>query len=177
MTSGRAGAAILFVNRRGEVLLRLRGDKPGLAFPNQWDTVGGAVEPDETHAATAARETREEIGIDLLGEVYWRDFQSVVLLHIYAAPLDIAAEDLVLTEGERLGWFSLRAALELPLHAWVRAVLPQFFESDLYRSLAHREPRPSFPLDNPSAGPACEHSSRSECSQAGQGAFGVAASR
>jgi 8-oxo-dGTP pyrophosphatase MutT (NUDIX family) len=135
VTAGRQGAAILFVNRRGEVLLRLRGDTPGLAFPNQWDTIGGAVEPGEAHSETAVREAFEEIGLELTGHVYWRDFQSVVLLHIYAAPLHRRAEDLPLTEGAGLAWFDLDAALEMPLHAWVRAVLPNFVQSEVYRRL------------------------------------------
>jgi 8-oxo-dGTP diphosphatase len=139
VNSDRTGVAIFFVNRRGEVLLRLRGDKPGLAFPNQWDTIGGAVEPGETHAEAAERETSEEIGIELKGQVYWRQYQSVVLLHIYAAPLDVAAEDLVLTEGRRIAWFGLEEALYEPLHAWVRAMLPEFMTSAVYRAIAPSE--------------------------------------
>jgi 8-oxo-dGTP diphosphatase len=139
VTSDRTGVAIFFVNRRGEVLLRLRGDKPGLAFPNQWDTIGGAVEPGETHAEAAERETSEEIGIELKGQVYWRQYLSVVLLHIYAAPLDVAAEDLVLTEGRRIAWFGLEEALHEPLHAWVRAMLPEFMRSAVYRAIEPSE--------------------------------------
>ncbi len=136
VTKRREGSAVLFVNPKGEVLLRLREDKPGLMFAGQWDTIGGAVEPGESHEATAIRETMEEAGLALRGETYWRDYQSVVLLHIYVAPLDMMSEDIALTEGERLGWFDLTAALALPLHPWVRAVLPEFFASDVYRRLA-----------------------------------------
>jgi 8-oxo-dGTP diphosphatase len=133
--AARSGVAVLFVNRRGEVLLRLRGNQPGLAFPNQWDTIGGAVEPPEAHAEAVIRETAEEIGLELAGHVYWRDFQSVVLLHIYAAPLDLPAGQLVLTEGQRIAWFSLSEALLQPLHVWVRTMLPEFIRSDIYKSL------------------------------------------
>jgi 8-oxo-dGTP diphosphatase len=135
VSSDRTGVAIFFVNPRGEVLLRLRGDKPGLAFPNQWDTIGGAVEPGETHAEAAEREMSEEIGVELKGQVYWREYQSVVLLHIYAAPLDTAAEDLVLTEGRRIAWFGLEEALQQPLHTWVRAMLPEFMASEAHRAM------------------------------------------
>jgi 8-oxo-dGTP diphosphatase len=135
VTSERAGVAIFFVNRRGEVLLRLRGDEPGLAFPNQWDTIGGAIEAGEAHAEAAVRETAEEIGVELQGQVYWREYQSVVLLHIYAAPLDVTAEDLVLTEGRRIAWFGLEEALREPLHAWVRAMLPEFMASEVCRAM------------------------------------------
>ena len=135
MAQERVGAAVLFVNRRGEVLLRLRGNQPGLSFPSQWDTIGGAVEAGESHEQAAVRETAEEIGRELRGHVYWRSYQSVVLLQIYAAPLDVAAEEIELTEGQRVAWLSLEAALQLPLLPWVRALLPEFVASDLYRRL------------------------------------------
>ena len=136
VTAPREGSAVLFVNPKGEVLLRLREDKPGLMFAGRWDTIGGGVEPGESHEATAIRETMEETGLALRGQIYWRDYQSVVLLHIYVALLDVAAEDIALTEGERLGWFDLATALALPLHPWVEDVLPQFFDSDVFRRTA-----------------------------------------
>jgi 8-oxo-dGTP pyrophosphatase MutT (NUDIX family) len=138
MTDDREGVAIFFVNPRGEVLLRLRGDDAGLAFPNQWDTIGGAVEPGERHEEAAVRETLEEIGLELTGHVYWCDYQSVVLLHIYAAPLDLPEDQIRLTEGQRVGWFDLESALEQALHPWVAAVLPEFFASDVYRQALAR---------------------------------------
>ena len=143
VTRVRAGAVVLFVNRRGEVLLRLRESQPGLPFPDQWDTIGGAVEAGETHAEAVVRETAEEVGFELRGQVYWREFQAVVLLHIYAAPLDVAADELVLTEGQRIAWVSLNEALELPLVAWVREVLPEFEASSVYRTMLEMQSRDS----------------------------------
>ena len=131
--SRREGVAILFVNPEGRVLLRLRDDEPGLAFPGQWDTIGGAVESSEAPLETAIRETSEEIGLELLEPIFWRTFESVVLLHIYAAPLDVPEAEIALTEGAGVGWFSLEAAQALPLHPWVAAVLPEFLASAVYR--------------------------------------------
>ena len=139
MRNPREGAAILFINPKGEVLLRQRGNTPDLAFPNQWDTIGGAVEPGESHEAAAVRETREEIGLNLRGHVHWRDFQSIVLLHIFAAPLDVPAEQIVLTEGRRVGWFDLESAMCLPLHSWVATILPEFMDSDVFREVSRRD--------------------------------------
>ena len=130
-----SGSVVLFVNRRGEVLLRLRGNQPGLPFPDQWDTIGGAVEAGETHGQAVVRETEEEIGLDLTGHVFWHEYQALVLLYIYAAPLNMPAGQLTLTEGRRLDWFKLDAALALPLVPWVRAVLPEFVASSTYRDL------------------------------------------
>ena len=140
MTDYPEGSGILFVNPVGQVLLRLRDDKPDLMFPGQWDTIGGAVESGESHWEAAVRETKEEIGLELGDQVFWRDYQSVVLIHIYAAPLDLPVAKIVLTEGQELGWFDLEAALILPLHPWVEAILPDFMESDVFhRIMAHGE--------------------------------------
>lgn len=131
---------MIFVNPRGEVLLRLRENKPGLAFAGQWDTIGGALEPGESQEAAAVRETREEIGMERRDHVYWRDYQAVVLLHIYAAHLDASAEGIALSEGERVAWFGLAAALQEDLHPWVAAVLPEFFDSDAFRKARQGNP-------------------------------------
>lgn len=136
MSDRREGSGILFVNPKGKVLLRLRDDKPGLMFPNQWDTIGGAVEQGENHWEAAVRETREEIGLELTDQVFWRDYQSVALVHIYAAPLDLPVERIVLTEGQKLGWFDLDVAMKLPLHPWVAAILPEFMESDVFKRIS-----------------------------------------
>jgi 8-oxo-dGTP diphosphatase len=137
MATVREGAAILFVNPDGEVLLRLRGDEPGLAHANKWDTIGGSVEAGEGHEQAAIRETDEEIGYELRDPVWWRDYSTIrgTTLHIYAAPLDLAAQQIVLTEGQRVEWFGLDAALGLPLVPWVRATLPEFMASEVYRGL------------------------------------------
>jgi 8-oxo-dGTP diphosphatase len=129
----REGAAIIFINLRGEVLLRLRDDRPGLLFANHWDTIGGAVEAGEDHEAAAIRETREEIGLELRNHVYWGAFESLVLVHIYASLLDLPAEEIELTEGQRVGWFDLDAAMTLMLHPWVAEILPRFMGSEVFQ--------------------------------------------
>ncbi len=40
-------AAIIFENDKGEFLLALRDNKPGIPFPNHWDLIGGHVEEGE----------------------------------------------------------------------------------------------------------------------------------
>ncbi len=41
-------AAIILENDKGEFLLYLRDNKPGIPFPNHWDLIGGHVEEGET---------------------------------------------------------------------------------------------------------------------------------
>jgi 8-oxo-dGTP pyrophosphatase MutT (NUDIX family) len=66
---------VLPVDARGRVLLLLGFDPadPGHPF---WFTIGGGTDPDESMAEAAARELREEAGIDVsaasLGEPVWR---------------------------------------------------------------------------------------------------------
>ncbi len=47
----RSGASIIFTNRRDEVLLLLRDDKPDIPYPNMWDLPGGHVDNGETPEA------------------------------------------------------------------------------------------------------------------------------
>ena len=55
-----ADEALVFVRRRGELLVLLRAPGDG----GYWHLVSGAVEPGETDAEAAARELREETGLE-----------------------------------------------------------------------------------------------------------------
>lgn len=62
----------LFLVCEGKLLLILRDDKPdikidpvnGIHFPNTWALIGGGVEEGEDFFQTAAREVKEELGIE-----------------------------------------------------------------------------------------------------------------
>lgn len=58
----RVTARVIPVNERDEVLL-LRGHDPARPGREYWFTVGGALEPGESFAAAAVRETHEETGL------------------------------------------------------------------------------------------------------------------
>jgi 8-oxo-dGTP diphosphatase len=108
-------AAVIFVNQRGELLLRLRDDKPTIPMPGHWDLIGGFVEDGETHADAVIREVKEELGLTLPEHAYWRAFEGMVRIHVYVARLEVAENALALTEGQRVAWFSPQEALLLPL--------------------------------------------------------------
>jgi 8-oxo-dGTP diphosphatase len=125
----RQSAHVLFVNDTGEVLLRLRDDKPGLPYPGQWDLLGGAVEAGETLAEAAVREVGEEVGLgcdrlDYLG-VYPADVHN----NVFLASLSVPVDALVLTEGQRLAYVGLAEARTLPLVPWVAHLLEDYFSA------------------------------------------------
>jgi len=69
----RTVARVLPVSSAGKVLLLL-GCDPALPEVRYWFSIGGALDPGETHAEAGARELREETGIvvapDALGEPF-----------------------------------------------------------------------------------------------------------
>jgi 8-oxo-dGTP diphosphatase len=125
--SVQTSATVLFVHPSGEVLLRLRDDRPDLPFPNQWDLVGGAVEHGETIAEAAVREVKEEIGIDVQGLEYFGEYPTDIHHHVFLAPLALPVEAIVLTEGQRLRYVSAPVARGLPLVPWVARLIDDFF--------------------------------------------------
>ena len=128
-------ASVIFVNRDGELLLRLRDDRQDIPFPARWDLIGGAMEAGESPEDAAVRETLEELGLVLEEFLYWGDIRGIVLLHVFMAPLDVAAASLNLTEGERVEWFDPESALALPLVPYMECLIPQFISTPPYRDL------------------------------------------
>lgn len=114
------GAAIM--NTQGEILLALRSQQ-AKNERGKWEIPGGAVEFGETLEQAIQREVREELGVDItVGELL------EVCSHIipeekqhWVSPTylcTITSGDPVNQEPakcDRIGWFSLSKALELPL--------------------------------------------------------------
>jgi 8-oxo-dGTP pyrophosphatase MutT (NUDIX family) len=57
------GAAAIITDRRGRVLMHLRDDTPGVAWPGYWAVPAAASEPGEDEHDTMARELREDAGL------------------------------------------------------------------------------------------------------------------
>ena len=131
-------SSVIFVNRAGELLLRLRSNIEGLPFAAHWDLIGGAMEDGESHEDAAVRETLEELELPLEGLRYWGAIQGIVRIHVYGAPLDSPAGDLTLLEGERVAWFLPGDAMSLPLVPYMERLIPAFAASRLYEELRDR---------------------------------------
>ena len=128
-------ASVIFVNRDGKLLLRLRDDRPDILFPGRWDLIGGALEDGESPEDAAVRETLEELGLVLEDFLYWGDLRGIVLIHVFLAPLDVAAEALELSEGQQVAWFDPDSAMNLPLVPYMERLIPQFISTPPYNEL------------------------------------------
>ncbi|HEX7301895.1 NUDIX hydrolase [Lentzea sp.] len=123
------GTNIVMVNAAGEVLLYLRDDKPTIAFPNTWCLPGGYVEAGEQPAECIVREISEEMGVVL------RDVRPLVsavrsygLEHTFWTSVELDLDVVVLTEGQRLRWFSRAEVASTALGYEDNAILADFFE-------------------------------------------------
>jgi 8-oxo-dGTP diphosphatase len=135
-------AVVLLVDRRGWLLLQER-DEGAPRAPNQWGMVGGHVEDGEDFEPAAYRELAEETGIVLPPGTLrlWRDAEFTYpdghhgRYHVYAAPVDVTDADIVVGEGRQIVFVDPVVVPALDLASSSRHFLPDFLESDLYRSL------------------------------------------
>lgn len=77
--TSRQAARVLLVDGQGRVLL-FHGTDPGRPGVSYWFTVGGGLDPGETTQQAAARELREETGLDVapdrLGQPVWQELMD-----------------------------------------------------------------------------------------------------
>lgn len=59
------GVAVILTDRLCRILMHLRDDLPGIAWPGYWSLPSGLAEPGETPAEAMSRELREETGLSL----------------------------------------------------------------------------------------------------------------
>ena len=123
------GTNIVMVNPAGEVLLYLRDDKPTIAFPNTWCLPGGYVEPGEQPHECITREIEEEMGV-VLDSV--RPLVSAIrsygVEHTFWTEVDLDLDVVVLTEGQRLKWFTRDEVAATALGYEDNAILASFFD-------------------------------------------------
>lgn len=113
----------LFIGDR--LVCILRDDRSDIPWPAHWDLPGGGREGDETPFACVARETREEIGLNLqLTDVLWKRAykRGDLRFWYFVARLELdAGQNLRLgDEGQEIRLFAQEEFLQLD-----RAV-PQF---------------------------------------------------
>ncbi|MEV0441615.1 NUDIX domain-containing protein [Streptomyces spectabilis] len=129
------GAVAIIANRRGELLLHLRDNLPGvIAWPDHWSVLGGGCDPGEDPATAIVRELDEEAGlaVDDLTELFEiRDeYGSGQLITFFAASWDGDETQLPLAEGVKLQ-FLAPEDLEFRM-------IPPFVRDGINRYLATR---------------------------------------
>ncbi|MEU5129834.1 NUDIX domain-containing protein [Streptomyces mobaraensis] len=130
---GPLGTAALIINSRGEYLLHLRDNIPGIGDPGTWSLLGGGREGDEeTPEAAIARELKEEVGLVLPGLKRYAVVPAHVadatddLITVFLGRWDGAAETLPLTEGIMVRWFSASVIPRLVMCPWAQAVIERY---------------------------------------------------
>jgi 8-oxo-dGTP diphosphatase len=105
-------AAIILENDKGEILLYLRDNKPGIPFPDYWDLIGGHVEEGETPEEALVREVKEELDIDLKEFDFYKKYECYSgdvyenTKYIYTGKINLPIEKITLLEGVRPQFFS-----------------------------------------------------------------------
>jgi 8-oxo-dGTP diphosphatase len=105
-------AAIILENDKGEFLLYLRDNKPGIPFPDHWDLIGGHVEEGETPEEALIREVKEEIDIELEDYTFYKKYECLTgdayenIKYIYYGKINLPIENITLLEGVRPQYFS-----------------------------------------------------------------------
>ncbi len=114
-----AGCSLLIVNDADQILLLLRDDIPEIPYPNMWDIPGGHVEPDETPEQCIVREIKEEMGLDIpTPELFLVTEFTDRTEHTFWRRMNLNIDEIHLTEGQRLRWFTETdvAGVELACH-------------------------------------------------------------
>lgn len=124
------GAGIILINNNNEVLLLLRDDKPEIPYPNQWDIPGGRIEDGETPDVTIRREMLEELGLKSLSDFrLFKIYKSDNLTDfIFWKRINLNPDQINLTEGQRLKYFSFDEIKKTKLAFNYNKVIEEFFE-------------------------------------------------
>ncbi|MCX4685526.1 NUDIX domain-containing protein [Kitasatospora purpeofusca] len=128
------GAVAIITNRRDELLLHLRDDVEGIAWPGRWSLLGGGCDPGESPAEAIVRELDEEAGLDAerlrpLFEIHDQHGSGQVIT-FFAGSWDGDESALPLAEGVKIQFFA-------PEHLPVLAI-PPFIRDGIHRFIAAR---------------------------------------
>ncbi|MFI1408888.1 NUDIX domain-containing protein [Streptomyces sp. NPDC020707] len=128
-TNNACGAVAIITNSAGELLLHLRDNFPGIAWPGHWSLLGGATDPGEDPSGTIVRELREEasIAVETITELFEvRDENgSGSMITFFAARWEGDETLLPLTEGVELRYFEPRH-LPTPIPPYIRDAIHRY---------------------------------------------------
>jgi 8-oxo-dGTP diphosphatase len=125
-------AAIILQNEKGEFLLALRDNKPGIPFPNHWDLIGGHVEDGETPEDALIREVKEELNIELKDYTFYKRYECLTgdvfenIKYIYTGTINLPIEEITLLEGERPQFFSKEEIPDLKFANIIKSIVMDY---------------------------------------------------
>lgn len=123
------GCSIIFFNKNRHILLLLRDNIPTIPYPGMWDLPGGHVEAGETPFSAIAREMNEEMGLTLTGHrLFARTPFTDRIEFTFFKRTDLCVEDIDLTEGQCIRWFSEKKALTIPLAYGFNGIVERFYK-------------------------------------------------
>ena len=131
----RKGSSIIFVNDEGHILLFLRDNKSDLPYSNMWDVPGGHVEADESPEKCIIREMKEEMALvldefELFSKIEFEDR----IEYTFWARADLDIDEIKLTEGQHLKWFSRNEAKQTQLAYGFNEIVEKFYsEAPFFR--------------------------------------------
>lgn len=124
------GTAALLINGKGEYLLHLRDDIPGICDPGTWSVMGGNRKPGESPEVTIRRELLEEAGLVIPGLARFTvarstgpDGKAKGYIQVFRGRWDGDAAALPLTEGVMLHWFPPQMMPRLRMCPWTEEVI------------------------------------------------------
>ncbi len=118
------GAVAIITNDFGELLLHLRDDIEGIAWPGHWSLLGGGCDPGEEPAWAITRELDEEAGLDVDSLIYL--FEAVdedgsgQRITFFSAHWDGDEQALPLAEGVKLQFFAPEHLHTLTIPPFIR---------------------------------------------------------
>jgi 8-oxo-dGTP pyrophosphatase MutT (NUDIX family) len=128
----RADACLIIYNSKGQALLQVRDDLPGIDYPNKIGLFGGRIEPGETALEAVKREISEELnGYVLSGPKLLGIFDVGVgyKAHIFVKHEPaLKAQDYVVTEGKSALFVDEKDIGRLDIVDIVVPLLKEFFE-------------------------------------------------
>lgn len=105
--------AIAILHQNEKCLLQLRDNIPGILYPGYWGLFGGHLEPGETPEVALQREILEEIHYCVPSFTKFGCYGDArVIRHVYAVPLTVGIDELVLSEGWDMGLFTYDEVLK-----------------------------------------------------------------
>lgn len=129
MDKRRPGSKALVMLDHKFILVQ-RDNKPEILNPNKWNLPGGGIDEDETPIEALIRELREEIDlvpttIEPMGTTTYLDGGAIVYRFAVRCTKEEYETIRLVSEGQKLGWFTQKEALELDLSPHLRAYLTE----------------------------------------------------